>query len=62
MSKPIPNHLMPEFRAFMDSMNDDTLPDSAWQAFMEEQAAEFMRVNAVRGDRNAAFQQWMAPD
>lgn len=62
MRKPIPNHLIPEFRAFMDASDDDSLSEGEWQAAMEQHAAAFMKIHSVRGDRNAAFQQWVSPE
>lgn len=59
MSNPIPQHLLPEFLAFMDMADDDDLPDGAWFAFLEENAAEFMKQHRLSGCPNSATHQWV---
>lgn len=60
MSKPIPVRLRDEFFAFMDSRDQDDLPDGAWFAVLEESAEEFCKKHRLKwADRNDAAHQYI---
>ena len=50
----IPEHLKDEFLGFMRAANDDSLPDGAWWAKLEDAAEEFMRQHKLGDDANGA--------
>lgn len=57
---PIPAALFPEFVGYMDSFDDDDLPDGAWFAVLEDAAAGFMAEKRIKGCSNEATHQWVS--
>lgn len=62
---PIPAHLKDEFIGYMHhAYHDDSAPDGAWFAAMENDALDFMIDHKLDGEENDAVHQllnWMQP-
>lgn len=58
--KPIPAHLLSEFRGYMDAADDDDAPDGAWFQMLEDAAHDFMAAHKLRGCANDAAHQYIS--
>lgn len=56
---PIPEHLLSEFRGYMEAADDDDAPDGAWFQMLEDAARQFMDDHKVKGCANTAAHQYI---
>lgn len=56
---PIPEKHHIEFVAFVEPMDDESLPDGAWWAVLEETCGMFMEEYSIEGDPFEAVHQYL---
>lgn len=56
---PIPKKHRDEFVAYVEMADDDTAPDGAWFARIEQACLEFLDLKKLRGCQNSAAHQYL---